>query len=95
MHQGKDLLCDYQVNSGRSSSAQWPGYEHLNWSFSTPASSSMTLVQFGASIFGDLSKLVISPVRPIPLTLFLESYVIYDHVQLVEDWQTDYLCSRN
>ena len=50
MHQGKDLLCDYQVNSGRSSSAQWPGYEHLNWSFSTPASSSMTLVQLGASI---------------------------------------------
>ncbi|KAJ3573839.1 hypothetical protein NP233_g2171 [Leucocoprinus birnbaumii] len=28
----------------------WPGYEHLNWSFSTPASSSMTRVQLGASI---------------------------------------------
>jgi len=29
---------------------QWPGYEHLDWSSSTPASSSMTRVQLGASI---------------------------------------------
>ncbi|KXN90319.1 hypothetical protein AN958_04352 [Leucoagaricus sp. SymC.cos] len=28
----------------------WPGYEHLNWSFSTPASSSITRIQLGASI---------------------------------------------
>ncbi|KXN90313.1 hypothetical protein AN958_04346 [Leucoagaricus sp. SymC.cos] len=28
----------------------WIGYEHLNWSFSTPASSSMTRIQLGASI---------------------------------------------
>ncbi|KXN90324.1 hypothetical protein AN958_04357 [Leucoagaricus sp. SymC.cos] len=28
----------------------WPGYENLNWSFSTPASSSMTRIQLGASI---------------------------------------------
>ncbi|XP_006461580.1 hypothetical protein AGABI2DRAFT_205388 [Agaricus bisporus var. bisporus H97] len=28
----------------------WPGYEHLNWSFSTPASPSMTRIQLGASI---------------------------------------------
>ncbi len=29
---------------------QWSGYEHLNWSFSTPASPSMTRIQLGASI---------------------------------------------
>ncbi|KAJ3573844.1 hypothetical protein NP233_g2166 [Leucocoprinus birnbaumii] len=28
----------------------WPGYDHLNWSFSTPASQSMTRIQLGASI---------------------------------------------
>ncbi|KAF5362295.1 hypothetical protein D9756_002042 [Leucocoprinus leucothites] len=28
----------------------WPGYEGLNWSFSTPASQSMTRIQLGASI---------------------------------------------
>ncbi|KAF9444934.1 hypothetical protein P691DRAFT_676670 [Macrolepiota fuliginosa MF-IS2] len=28
----------------------WPGYEQLNWSFSTPASSSMTRIQLGSSI---------------------------------------------
>ncbi|KAL9713334.1 hypothetical protein Ac2012v2_002939 [Leucoagaricus gongylophorus] len=28
----------------------WPGYEHLNWLYSTPASSSMTRIQLGASV---------------------------------------------
>ncbi|KAF5361897.1 hypothetical protein D9756_002036 [Leucocoprinus leucothites] len=28
----------------------WPGYDHLNWSYSTPASPSMTRIQLGASI---------------------------------------------